>query len=121
MRCATYFTAHTADPAHCHFGLCTIQNWSEQFSTDELKSLLKLPWGRDHVVLGGPLSAVDQIVRDWSKVSSNEAVFTARRGDGPPPDSSQFDWVCREAPNLIWPADRTWLVVSEVDFRHQLW
>jgi hypothetical protein len=22
----------------------------------------------------------------------------------------------REAPNLIWPADRSWLVVSEVDF-----
>lgn len=76
--------AHTTDPSHCYFGLCTIESWQDSFSADELKPLLKLPMERDHVVLAGPLSAVDQITRG--------------------------------RPDLIWPADHTWFVVSEVDF-----
>lgn len=76
--------AHTADPSHCYFGLCTIESWLDSFSADELKPLLKLPMERDHVVLFGPLSAVDQITRG--------------------------------RPNLIWPADHSWFVASEVDF-----
>jgi hypothetical protein len=58
--------AHTADSTQCFFGLCTIQSWSESFSADELQPLLELPHGRDHIVLAGPLSAVDQIAYDWS-------------------------------------------------------
>lgn len=76
--------AHTADPDYCPFGLCTIECWLEDFAPDELEPLLALPWGRDHIVLAGPLSAVDQIVR--------------------------------QPPNLIWPAERTWLLAGEVDF-----
>jgi len=47
--------AHTADPAHCFFGLCTIECWEESFAPDELRAhpLLRLPWGRDHIVLAG--------------------------------------------------------------------
>jgi hypothetical protein len=108
---------HTTEPSHCYFGLCTIQSWLDSFSADELKPLLKLPRGRDHIVLAGPLAAVDQIVRDGSKPSPGVATFVFwRSNDGPPPKPSPADWKWREAPNLIWPADRTWLVASEVDF-----
>jgi hypothetical protein len=81
---------HTEDPACCFFGLCTIECWADSFGEDRLQGypLLELPMGRDHIVLEGPLSAVDQIVDE------------RRRG----------------SPNLIWPADRSWLVASEVDF-----
>jgi hypothetical protein len=39
-------------------------------------------------------------------------------GDGPPPaDLPEPDLEPRrDVPNLIWPADRSWFVVSEVDF-----
>lgn len=80
--------SHTTDPNRCYFGLCTIQSRLDSFSADELEPLLELPWDRDHLVLAGPLSAIDQIMRD----------------DG------------RDTPNLIWPEDHTWLVASEVDF-----
>lgn len=106
--------AHTADPIHCFFGLCTIESWLDSFATDELQPLLKLPAGRDHVVLAGSLSAVDQIEYDWS--SSTQFVFTASKGEGPPPKQDPAEFLQRKAPNLIWPADRTWLVASEVDF-----
>ncbi|HEY7456971.1 MAG TPA: hypothetical protein VH703_06815 [Solirubrobacterales bacterium] len=107
---------HTVDPADCFFGLCTIQNWEESFSADELQPLLELPDGRDHIVLAGPLFAVDQITFDWSKTNSIQVAFAVGKDDGPPPelDSCELPW--REAPNLIWPADRSWLVASEVDF-----
>lgn len=106
-------SAHTADSGQCCFGLCTIENWLDSFSADELGPLLHLPMDRDHIVLAGPLSAVDQIVRDWSKGS---LAVSFRKGDEPPPDPSQTDWNVRAVPNLIWPADHSWFVVSEVDF-----
>jgi hypothetical protein len=82
---------HTVDPAHCFFGLCTIQSWEDSFTRDELKNpLLQLPLDRDYIVLSGPLSSIDQLAYDWPQR--------------------------REAPNLIWPADHAWLVASEVDF-----
>lgn len=107
---------HTLDTTRCFFGLCTIQSWEESFSADELEPFLKLPHERDHIVLAGPLSAVDQIVRDWSKLSSARMVFAANEGEGPSPEPDQSQFLQREAPNLIWPADRTWFVASEIDF-----
>lgn len=111
--------AHTAEPEHCFFGLCTIESWEDDFTKEELESthLLTLPQGRNHIVVAGPLSAVDQIVRDWSK-SSGGTRFTlvAREADGPPPKPDPSWLRRREAPNLIWPADHRWLVASEVDF-----
>jgi hypothetical protein len=109
---------HTSDPYHCYFGLCTIQGWEDSFLREELKPLLRLPLGRDYIVLAGPLSAVDQIARDWSQPSSSHAIFRAWLGDGPPPaDLPEPDLEPRrDVPNLIWPADRSWFVVSEVDF-----
>lgn len=109
-------TTHTTNPGHCYFGLCTIQCWEDSFSADELKPLLKLPHGRDHIVLAGPLSAVDQIHHEWSRSSSVTAIFVARKGDGPLPEPRD-DWgPSRDVPNLIWPADHSWFVASEVDF-----
>jgi hypothetical protein len=109
--------AHTADHERCYFGLCTIQSWEDSFSADELKPLLKLPMGRDHIVLAGPLGAVDQITRDWSKQSSSQRTLVARRGDAETCKPPEKDWgKSRDVPNLIWPADRSWFVASEVDF-----
>jgi len=94
-RLCRVLAAHTADPERCLFGLCTIQNWKLDALPAEAERYpqLGLPWGRDHVVLSGPLSAVDQIGYA---------------------DQSNVIW--GEVPNLIWPSDRSWLVVSEVDF-----
>jgi hypothetical protein len=72
--------------------------------------------GRDHIVLAGPLSAVDQIVRDWSKPSPSRVTLVFATGDGSPPELDPSWQLSREAPHLIWPADQSWLVCSEVDF-----
>lgn len=107
---------HMADPANCFFGLCTIQNWLDSFSADELQPLLELPDGRDHIVLAGPLSVVDQIAYDWSKSASVRMTLVAYKSHRPPPQSDSSEFLRREAPNLIWPEDRSWFVASEVDF-----
>jgi hypothetical protein len=108
--------AHTADPASCLFGLCTIQGWEDQFTRQECRHQLKLPMGRDHIVLTGALSALDQIVFDASKPHSSRAITVAYKGEGPRPEPDPSFFSRRRAPNLIWPADRSWLVASEVDF-----
>lgn len=118
--------AHTADPEHVLFGLCTIELWEESFSPEELKNgrLLRLPWGRDHIVLAGPLSAVDQLANDGAAnpgPSRARFKFVARapssRDEASESPSDLVEaWERRDAPNLIWPADRTWFVASEVDF-----
>ncbi len=105
---------HTADLTYCFFGLCTIQGWEESFSTDELRPLLELPSERDHIVLAGPLSAVDQIMYDWS--GSLRMTLVAKQDIEPPPGPDPSEFLQREAPNLIWPTDHSWLVASEVDF-----
>jgi len=77
--------------------------------------LLKLPWGRDYIVLAGPLSAVDQILDERG---GGISLVAYEEGSEPPSEDElaelQKPW--RAAPHLIWPADRTWLVVSDVDF-----
>lgn len=105
---------HTADAAHCFFGLCTIQSWLDSFSAEELPPLLKLPYDRNHIILTGPLSAIDQIVYDWSGSLHMTLVDKEDIGQPTRPDPSEF--LQREAPNLIWSADHSWFVASEVDF-----
>ncbi len=109
--------AHTKDPAHCLFGLCTIECWEDAFDEEELRGhpLLELPMGRDHIVLEGPLSAVDQILDERSGGLS--ITFGAKGGSNPSKEEiAELFQPRRTSPNLIWPADRAWLVVSEVDF-----
>jgi hypothetical protein len=118
--------AHTADPEHVFFGLCTIELWEESFTKKELKRnrLLRLPWGRHYIVLAGPLSAVDQLANDGAaNPGPSRATFTlVARGpskvEESPENRSGSVEPCesRDAPNLIWPADHSWLVASEVDF-----
>jgi len=112
--------SQTEDATHCFFGLCTIQRWEDAFSRDELRGyrLLKLPRGRDHIVLEGPLSAVDQIVDERSGVIFSFTSASVRAGSKPPSEEEIAEPLkpSRGLPNLIWPADHSWLVASEVDF-----
>jgi hypothetical protein len=108
--------SHAADTAHCFFGLSTITGWIDSFSTEELQPLLELPDGRDYIILSGPLSAVDQIAYHWSERASLRLILVARTGEEPPPEPDASDLIQREAPNLIWPPDRSWFVATEVDF-----
>lgn len=112
---------HTTNSEHCYFGLCGIQNYKLEFlSAEELRlPRLDLPWGRDHVILAGPLSAIDQL--GWSDephaVDDRSTTRLVDASTGAPLDLSLPEddhWY--EAPNLIWPADHSWIVVSEVDF-----
>lgn len=106
--------SHAADVTHCFFGLCTIHSWLDSFSAEESPSLLELPWDRNHIVLSGPLSAIDQIEYDWS--NSLQMTFAVKGSKGLPPKQDPSEFLKREAPNLIWPKDRSWFVASEVDF-----
>jgi len=121
-RLCQVLSRHTADPEHCYFGLCAIQSYKLAFLSAEQLDLprLELPWGRDHVVLSGPLSAIDQL--GWSDEppkndpdgSTIGLVATSTDAPAEPQELEDRRWF--EAPNLIWPAERSWLVVSEVDF-----
>jgi hypothetical protein len=118
-------TGHTNGSAHCFFGLWTGWQWVEAgnirinakylgkgdrgrayvrasqnadaarvaFSSIDLNHPHLRLLGRDYLVLVGPLSASAQI------------------GD---PDG--LNGFTRHSPNLIWPADRSWFVSSEIDF-----
>jgi len=82
--------ASLSDSSGCFLGLCDIWAWvDELFPLEERRQpLLELLLERNYVVLQGPLTAVRKI------------------GDGP--------WAY--SPSLIWPADHSWFVASEVDF-----
>jgi hypothetical protein len=119
-RLCAVLAGHTADPDHCYFGLCEINHHPlvDKTETEQGKrSRLKLPVGRDHLILEGPLEAVVQI---GDTDPPGLMVFVAKRPEGgPPPERPEPDptdpfW--RESPSLIWPADRSWFVASEVDF-----
>lgn len=104
--------SHTLDRERYYFGLCTIQSWEESFSADELQPLLRLTNDRDFIILCGPLSAIDQIRFDWSRMT-----FGARRkSEGGLPIQATSAFRHREAPNLMWPSDHSSFVASEVDF-----
>lgn len=102
---------HTSDPSHCFFGLWDGWAWTTLHSEpkDELKSnvpyesfhsfdqvkapRLELP-GRKYVLVIGPVSAAPQI-----REPTNGA------GSGLAPTS----------PNLMWPADRSWFLATDID------
>lgn len=116
---------HTADGEHCYFGLCEIDHHPlvEAIEVEQgRQSRLKLPVGRDHLVLVGPLTAVVQIGdtdfgdADPPGLTWAVAVEPGEEppGERPAPDPTDPFW--REAPSLIWPAERSWFVASEVDF-----
>jgi hypothetical protein len=107
---------HSAEVTRCFFGLCAIHGWLDSFSAEKLPPLLELPYDRNHIVLTGPLSAVDQIVDNlFSDPSIQIEPIGKHNQDLPAPlDPSQL--LQREAPSLIWPVDESWFVVTDVDF-----
>jgi hypothetical protein len=109
---------HTSDTSRCCFGLCTVQNWEESFTTEELKlPFLSLPFGRDYIVLTGPLSAISQIENDGTVSPGTARVVSGATIHNDEARPSTGSWLRRrDGPNLIWPADHTWVVASEVDF-----
>lgn len=122
-RLCEVLAAHIVDPDRCFFGLCLINHsWMwEALPTAEQQPQLKLPLGRDHLILSGPLSAVDQIrtpenTEGLSSIATFSFTAVAEGSAEPGPELDMADAFWREAPSLIWPADRSWLVVSEVDF-----
>ena len=119
-RLCAVLSENTADPEHCFFGLCEINLHplvDAIAAEQQEQSRLKLPMGRNHLVLTGPLWAVNQIGD-----TDPPGLFTfvgVVAGDGPPrepPEPDPADPFWRDSPNLIWPADRSWFVASEVDF-----
>ncbi len=109
---------HTADPERCYFGLCEIDHHPlvDAIEAEQGKQArLELPMGRDHLVLAGPLAAVAQIGdTDPPGLVWAVAVDAGGSRERPEPDPTDPFW--RDAPSLIWPADRSWFVASEVDF-----
>jgi hypothetical protein len=97
-RLCAILAAHIADPDDCFIGYCWIDHSRElEKLPPELRtgSDLHLPYGRDHAVFAGPLSSIPRF--RWSE------------------DEAWGDHA-RVSPNLVWPADLSWFVVSEVDF-----
>jgi hypothetical protein len=111
--------AHTADPEHCFFGLCEI-NHRDLINKIDLaqgrRPRLELHLGRNHLILSGPLAAVNRI----GDTDCPGATLVPRSTSGGSPadhlDPGPADSFWRDAPSLIWPSDRSWFVASEVDF-----
>lgn len=115
-RLCAVLAEHTADPAHCYFGLCEIDHHPlvDAIEAEQgLRQRLELPLGRDHLVLAGALAAVAQI-GDTDPPNLISAIPLGAEVSQDRPDQGILFW--RDAPSLIWPADRSWFVVSEVDF-----
>jgi hypothetical protein len=86
---------HTASPERCLFGLWEGWGWID-WMADDLRAAARLEVpNRAYLLFEGPLEAVDQIAWRFNR----------------DPDQA----LTRGAPNLIWPADRSWFVASEVD------
>jgi hypothetical protein len=98
---------HTADPEQCFFGLSTIYGSVEDSYPDAV--LLRWP-DRDFVVFSGPLSAADQV--GYELIGATVAIFSLGARPGASFDLDRWQ---SQAPNMIWPADRSWFVVSEYD------
>jgi hypothetical protein len=98
---------YTVDIAHCFFGLSTIHGGVEEY----YPGAVQLRWpARDFVVFVGPLEAAGQMGYEVpsSRLARGIAVG---RSEHVAPSSYWFS----HPPNLIWPADHSWFVQSEID------
>jgi hypothetical protein len=104
---------HTADRGRCFAGIWVGWGWvdgtlvdldadlrgprlSRPWTAEQHRRRAKLLWhpfGREYVVVSGPLSAMPMLAE---------------------PDAWGDVWP--QSPNLLWPADRTWCLASEIDF-----
>jgi hypothetical protein len=99
---------HTENPERCFFGLSTIIGGVWEAHPEAVE--LSLPQ-RGFIVFGGPLSAVDRLGFESGEHWVTDVYRDGRRE----PRKLPSRWRDRQ-PNLIWAADRSWLVHSEVDF-----
>lgn len=104
---------HTTTPRECFFGISTIHGGVEESFPDE--PLLRHPH-RDFAVLVGPLSAAGKIEIESTAATSIGFAVLVATDDEPPPDLEPEPGGWGQAPNLIWPQDRTWFVATEYDF-----
>jgi hypothetical protein len=111
---------HASNPERCYFGLCEINHHPlvDRIEAEQGEQpRLKLPMGRAHLVLAGPLAAAAQI-GDLDPPGLFRVV-QVEPGEEPPserPEPDPTDSFWRDSPSLIWPADRSWFVATEVDF-----
>jgi hypothetical protein len=104
---------HTTTPQECFFGISTIHGGVEESFPSE--PLLRHPY-RDYAVLAGPLSAAGQIEIERTQ-GTMSMVFVSEGTEGEAlPDFDFEPDGRRQAPNLIWPQDRAWFVMTEYDF-----
>jgi hypothetical protein len=98
---------HTDDSAaHCFFGLSTIYSGVEQ----HYSAAVQLSWrARSFIVFAGPIDAAHEM---GYEASSSGLV---RQGDGPWERAPPSSYWLSQPPNLLWPADHSWFVQSEVD------
>jgi hypothetical protein len=125
---------HTTTPDRCHFGLWEGYGWIGWMAV-EMRPAAKLGLpNRTYLLFEGPLVAISEL--GWREDLSNGSLRmraldrrsigfreraralvwpnkTEKVSQRPPAPSDAT--LHRESPNLIWPADRTWFVVSEID------
>lgn len=90
---------HTATLDWCFFGVWEGYGWLDWMAPDRPRAArLSLP-NRTYLLFEGPLGSVVEL--GWSSGASERTPSVAR--------------FHRESPNLIWPADRSWFVASEID------
>jgi hypothetical protein len=100
---------HTADPEHSFAGIWIGWGWVDGTLIDlgperrgpnaprltpaERARLLRHPVGREYVLLSGPLTRMPVLA-----------------------EADAWGEVWPQSPNLLWPADETWCLASEIDF-----
>ncbi|MGM1018475.1 MAG: hypothetical protein ACQEW8_13155 [Actinomycetota bacterium] len=94
--------------------------WHSGILSDEISQgpRLELP-GREYVLFGGSLRAFADStwVREvpWSDTHQNPTWSFAAE-DADPAAEGRTEWITAQHPNLVWPGDRAWVMVSEIDF-----
>lgn len=125
---------HTTMPDRCHFGLWEGYGWIDWMAVEmRLAAKLGLP-NRTYLLFEGPLVAISDL--GWREDLSDGSLRMKAldsRSIGFRERARAFVWpnktekvshrppapaaatLHRESPNLIWPADRSWFVASEID------
>ena len=124
----------TTTPDRCHFGLWEGYGWIGSMAVEMRRAAkLGLP-NRTYLLFEGPVVAVSDL--GWWEDHSDGSIrmrVLDRRSIGFRERAMAFVWpnkhetmshrppapsdatLHRESPNLIWPADRSWFVASEID------
>jgi len=125
---------HTTTPDRCHFGLWEGYGWIDWMAV-EMRAVARLGLpNRTYLLFEGPLVAISDL--GWREDLSDGSLRMRaldRRSIGFRERARAFGWpnktekvshrpaapsaasLHRESPNLIWPADRSWFVASEID------